>query len=295
MAVVVLFPCELMNSAPGRTASRKPRWAMVDGCTCGPAPPTSVAEGGRCFQTSSITSPPPAVFQFHTRPLTVQKKRKKKMLPSEEDLSSFPSVHIVIWHVLCEAPSPRPPSIHFTLLNSSLPLLSPLVYLSSSLTSHLFAFTVGPTMASSSHPPGFSMFFFLFFNTIPQRVTSLIWCPTSQTLTGAWWTSEELHGSEEDAVQWGCASVCVDSKCACFSGILDVREATEFPRRVWRSVCVRRLDLWLPLSYKSSFHATNMRLGKWIEKKIQINIHWTVVQTFEWKLWNFCKFFFVKY
>lgn len=65
--VVVVFLCEVMNSSPGPTVSRKPCCAIAGGCTCGPAPPPRWLKVGDAFRRLRLLPPPPCCFSIsHT-------------------------------------------------------------------------------------------------------------------------------------------------------------------------------------------------------------------------------------
>lgn len=133
-----------------------------------PRPSTKVAEGGRCFQTTSITPPAPMLFFNFTHRLQLSKKRR--MLPSKESLSVCS---------LCNRTRPccmklPPLSFCFTLLGTFCFPPFFLVYLSSSLTSHLFAFSFGVYHGLTFTPNRVSICFSSFFNSFPQLIMSLI-------------------------------------------------------------------------------------------------------------------------
>lgn len=134
-----------------------------------PRPSTKVAEGGRCFQTTSITPPAPLLFFNFTHRLQLSKKRR--MLPSEESLSVC-SLCNRTRAVLYEAP----PSLILLYTSRHFLFFPPffLVYLSSSLTSHLFAFSFGVYHGLTFTPNRVSICFSSFFNSFPQLVMSLI-------------------------------------------------------------------------------------------------------------------------
>lgn len=109
--IVVVFLCEVMNSSPGPTVSRKPCCAIAGGCTCGPAPPPRWLKVGDAFRRVRLL-PPPCCFSISHTGSNCPKKEgccpRRKV---------FLSVLSVIGHGPCCMKLP-PLSFCFTLLNT---------------------------------------------------------------------------------------------------------------------------------------------------------------------------------
>lgn len=157
-----------------------------------PHPSTKVAEGGRSFR---LLSPSCCFSISHTGSNC---PKKEGCYPRRKVSATFR----LFSHCNLKQALPYAASRSLILLYTSQHCSSScfflfLVYLSSSLTSHLFAFSFGVYHGLTFTPDRvFYIFSFLsfVFNSFPQLVMSLIWCPISQTLAGVWWTSEVLRG-----------------------------------------------------------------------------------------------------
>lgn len=87
MVVVDIVLCEVMNSSPGPTASRKLCCAIAAGCTCGPAPPPRWLKVGDAFRRVRLL-PPSCCFSISHTASNCPKK-KKRCCPQRKISATF--------------------------------------------------------------------------------------------------------------------------------------------------------------------------------------------------------------